>query len=152
MTPEEVEARFQRIEMVLERTAQQQEATQSEVSQQRRENAEWFTEMRQLTESNARGLAETRLLTESNARGLAETRLLTESNARAIEASRNEFVESRAALREDMESATQMILDLGEYVREQNERAEQDRLEFRETVQRILDALQTRFSGNGHND
>jgi hypothetical protein len=138
MTPEEVEARFQRIETVLERTAQQQEATQSEVSQQRRENTEWFTEMRQLTESNARGLA--------------ETRLLTESNARAIEASRNEFVESRAALREDMESATQMILDLGEYVREQNERAERDRLEFRETVQRILDALQTRFSGNGHND
>lgn len=69
-----------------------------------------------------------------------------ESNARAIEANSNAIAElsnSQQDFRASIEDVVGMITALAE-------QAEQDRAEFRGTVQRILDALTQRFSGNGH--
>lgn len=69
-----------------------------------------------------------------------------ESNARAIEANSSAIAELRNSqqdFRASIEDVVGMVTGLAE-------QAEQDRVEFRDTVQRILDALSQRFSGNGH--
>lgn len=78
-------------------------------------------------------------------RQFERTQQQIDSNARSIEANSNAIAELRDAqqdFRASIEDVVGMITGLAQ-------QADQDRIEFRNTVQRILDALTQRFSGNG---
>ncbi|MDX2244165.1 MAG: hypothetical protein NW224_26120 [Leptolyngbyaceae cyanobacterium bins.302] len=114
--------RLDRIEAILEQLA----ATQAE---------NWQQFQQQLQESR-----------EEFQRQWQETRQIVESNARAIAANSSEIAEMRRA-QDDFRASIEDIVGM---ITTQVEEAERDRIEFRQTVQTILDALTRRFNSNGH--
>ncbi|MDX2239094.1 MAG: hypothetical protein NW224_00245 [Leptolyngbyaceae cyanobacterium bins.302] len=99
-----------------------------EVAVSQQQSSERLDRIEQIVESNARAI-------EANSNAMAELREIQNAD-------RAEF---RASLRSEVEDLVGMITLMAE-------QAEQDRVEFRATVQGILDALTRRFSGNGHGD
>jgi predicted nucleic acid-binding Zn-ribbon protein len=74
---------------------------------------------------------------------IVELRQITESNARSIAANSDAI----AASRQEMQAN---VADLVRMITTSAEQAEIDRVEFRATVQQILEALTRRFTSNGH--
>jgi ElaB/YqjD/DUF883 family membrane-anchored ribosome-binding protein len=125
--------RLDRIEAILEQLAATQAEHQQQFQQQQQETREEFQQ--QLQESR-----------EEFQQQWQETRQIVESNARAIAANSSEIIE----LRRSQEDFRASIEDIVGMITTQAEEAERDRIEFRQTVQSILDALTRRFNSNGH--
>ncbi len=74
------------------------------------------------------------------------------SNARAIEANSNAIAQLRESQQESQKDFRASIEDVVSMFTAMTVQVEQDRVEFRVTVQNLLDAITRQFSGNGHGE
>lgn len=88
---------------------------------------------------------------------LRQLEAITLSNARAIAANSNAIAELRqrdevvlVEMRHNIEDVVAMISSVGQSLQEYADRAEQDRATLTASLRSLIDALNSRFSGNGH--
>jgi DNA repair exonuclease SbcCD ATPase subunit len=156
--------RLDRIEAILGNVAERQERTDQQ-----------HDRMQQNLDRMQQNLDRTQMVVDSNARAieanqeradqqfdrmqqnLDRTQMVVDSNARAIEANsaamaqgRQETIELKAYLREEVGNLVMMMVDLGNNLQEQIEQDRAERLTLSAEVRSLVEALRERFRSNGH--